>query len=362
MVHCHETTVSTQRWPPSRLSVMLLAVCPSHLFLMSLQAVRQEMALNAHILSDDSVKPTANGEVCELPYQVGNYTWQMYFCNKGYCPTANSLNSTCFKGMLTMSGDALQWSLISRLGQFGRIQLITSNINSFRLKTESRLIDGLNDQCLIYYYYLSNATQNQITIIKSDVDGVNETIDTINSSPFNGWIRREASFFAAQSNYKVQKKWVSPFHLDCTDRLRSISMFKKSSVHQYPPPRSMKFPFSKASAVCVLLLSCSIFIIEDFFRWSTNIDVSVLWQWCSKVEPTSRSSSRFTSTEQITTVRFDDRLEMIYRFTCCRNPPRRQRQPPPLGKSLSTVRFQGILVFPVRSHRIRHRRPHSPPQ
>jgi hypothetical protein len=44
------------------------------------------------------VKPTDSGEVCKLPYKVGSFTWQMYFCNKEYCPTENSSNSTCRPG------------------------------------------------------------------------------------------------------------------------------------------------------------------------------------------------------------------------------------------------------------------------
>jgi hypothetical protein len=44
------------------------------------------------------VKPTKNGEVCALPYKIGNFTWSMYFCNRGYCPTASSRNSTCATG------------------------------------------------------------------------------------------------------------------------------------------------------------------------------------------------------------------------------------------------------------------------
>lgn len=44
------------------------------------------------------VKPTQNGEQCKLPYKVGSFSWDMYFCNKGYCPTATSMNSTCKAG------------------------------------------------------------------------------------------------------------------------------------------------------------------------------------------------------------------------------------------------------------------------
>ncbi len=44
------------------------------------------------------VTPTLDGKMCALPYKIGNLTWDMYFCNKGYCPTTISSNSTCVSG------------------------------------------------------------------------------------------------------------------------------------------------------------------------------------------------------------------------------------------------------------------------
>jgi hypothetical protein len=76
-------------------------------------------------------------------------------------------------------------------------------LKSFTLKTNLSGINGINEQCLIYYYYLSNVTRNSITILKEETNGGNETIDYVTSSPFNGWIERKVSFFAVESNYKV---------------------------------------------------------------------------------------------------------------------------------------------------------------
>lgn len=64
-------------------------------------------------------------------------------------------------------------------------------------------MDGIDEQCLIYYYYFSSATRNEITIVKEEIDGTNETIDTVNSIPYNGWNERRVTFFARQSKYKV---------------------------------------------------------------------------------------------------------------------------------------------------------------
>ncbi|CAF4446655.1 unnamed protein product [Rotaria magnacalcarata] len=139
-----------------------------------------------HPASDvtSALKPTNNGQVCRLPYNVGNYAWDMYFCYKGYCPTENGENSTCAPG------------------QYAAFQLRDNATNSLQLKTELNNISLTSEQYLIYYYYISNIGQKSITIIK-EVDGTNETIDFVTSSPFNGWIKREIPFNATESGYKI---------------------------------------------------------------------------------------------------------------------------------------------------------------
>ncbi|CAF4201555.1 unnamed protein product [Rotaria magnacalcarata] len=139
-----------------------------------------------HPASDvtSALKPTNNGQLCRLPYNVGNYAWDMYFCYKGYCPTENGENSTCAPG------------------QYAAFQLRDNATNSLQLKTELNNISLTSEQYLIYYYYISNIGQKSITIIK-EVDGTNETIDFVTSSPFNGWIKREIPFNATESGYKI---------------------------------------------------------------------------------------------------------------------------------------------------------------
>ncbi|CAF3187457.1 unnamed protein product [Rotaria socialis] len=139
-----------------------------------------------HPASDvtSALKPTNNGQVCQLPYKVGNYTWDMYFCYKGYCPTENGENSECAPG------------------QYAAFQFRDNATESYQLKTELSNINVTSEQYLIYYYYISNIGQKSITIIK-EVDGTNETIDFVTSSPFNGWIKREILFNATESGYKI---------------------------------------------------------------------------------------------------------------------------------------------------------------
>ncbi|UJR24878.1 hypothetical protein I4U23_006247 [Adineta vaga] len=131
------------------------------------------------------IQPTNDGNLCALPYRVGNFTWDMYFCNKGYCPTAMNTNSAC------------------ALGKFGSISLLDFTMYSYQLKSKSGFIDGINEQCLIYYYYMANSTRNSITVLKQDINGVNETIDNVTNAPYNGWIKQMVSFFAVQSNYTI---------------------------------------------------------------------------------------------------------------------------------------------------------------
>ncbi|CAF4474147.1 unnamed protein product, partial [Rotaria magnacalcarata] len=77
-------------------------------------------------------KPTENGELCKLPYKINPYTWDMYFCNKGFCPTATSSNSKCASG------------------QFAHVRLFDTDVYSVSLEVGT---DGINEQCIIYYYY-----------------------------------------------------------------------------------------------------------------------------------------------------------------------------------------------------------------
>ncbi|CAF4850917.1 unnamed protein product [Rotaria sp. Silwood2] len=138
-------------------------------------------------LSDvtSSLTPTDNGEVCKLPHKVGTFNWDMYFCNKGTCPTASSSNSTC------------------KAGKFGSVQLSNNDKKSYQLKTESGGINGVGQQCLIYYYYMGAGSTKIITVNKVEMSGSSQIIDSVTSSPLNGWIQRKISFTAEANGYNV---------------------------------------------------------------------------------------------------------------------------------------------------------------
>ena len=89
-------------------------------------------------------------------------------------------------------------------------------------------MEGVNDLCLVYYYYFSPTVQNDLIIVKEELDGNNMTIDRVNSTPYNGWIERRVDFFAQQSKYKVLSRTMeikSFFFKHHT--FRSTSIFEK---------------------------------------------------------------------------------------------------------------------------------------
>ncbi|CAF4129002.1 unnamed protein product, partial [Adineta steineri] len=131
-----------------------------------------------------SLKATNNGEACKMPYRIGTYNWDMYFCYKSSCPTNTSTNSTCASG------------------QYAALRLFGDR-ESFQLMTGSSGIDGINKQYMTYYYYMPIIGGRRITVRKQEVNGENENIDVITTSPFNGWIKREIQFNAKMRGYKL---------------------------------------------------------------------------------------------------------------------------------------------------------------
>ncbi|CAF1155656.1 unnamed protein product [Adineta steineri] len=140
-------------------------------------------------LSDvtSSLKPTSNGESCDLPYKINSFTWDMYFCNEGYCQTLTDSTSKCSSG------------------QFGYFNFQAPRKVSFTLNTVSGGTNGTDDQCLIYYYYLSNVTGTDlsITVRTQEVADTSETTDNVTSSPHNGWIRHQVPFHTSKGGYKI---------------------------------------------------------------------------------------------------------------------------------------------------------------
>jgi hypothetical protein len=92
--------------------------------------------------------------------------------------------------------------LLFVIGKFAAIQLLDNETKSFQLKTESGGINGIDEQFLTYYYYMSMGGQKSITITIEEVDGTKEVIDFVTSSPFNGWIERQVTFNVTRPDYK----------------------------------------------------------------------------------------------------------------------------------------------------------------
>lgn len=156
-------------------------------------------------------KVTSNGEFCSLPYRIAGYSWDVYFCNRASCRTTSGSIGNCIKGRNESfrSFDQFKTNDIILIGQYGRtLYQLTTDFQSFTLKdpiNKTLEIDGINEQCLIYYFYLPTIAQNELIIIKEEIDGNNMTIDRVNSTPYNGWVERRVNFFAQKSKYKVNQ-------------------------------------------------------------------------------------------------------------------------------------------------------------
>ncbi len=105
--------------------------------------------------------------------------------------------------MVGIESSILFYVQLILIGKFGTEQLFDTDIRSYELSTPTGGINGTDQQCLIYYYYMSIVGEKNITILKAERGSQEEMIDSVSDSPFNGWIRRNVSFTARTPNYKV---------------------------------------------------------------------------------------------------------------------------------------------------------------
>lgn len=91
------------------------------------------------------------------------------------------------------------------LGRFAYLNFLQPSSAVFLLNTTSKGVIGKNTQCLIYYYYLPDDTafDHSIVVIKEERDKQRTVIDTVSSSPWNGWIRRAVNYDTVQPGYQV---------------------------------------------------------------------------------------------------------------------------------------------------------------
>jgi hypothetical protein len=95
---------------------------------------------------------------------------------------------------------------INILGKFGHYNIGAPRNVSFYLNTDSGPINGVNQQCLTYYYYLPNirGTQQNIQVRKQEAGSDSETIDTVTNNSYNGWIKRQINFHTTKPGYEVR--------------------------------------------------------------------------------------------------------------------------------------------------------------
>ncbi|CAF4079301.1 unnamed protein product [Rotaria magnacalcarata] len=133
------------------------------------------------------ITPTENGDLCKQPYRINPYTWDMYFCNDDYCETTTNVKSKCAPG------------------QFVHVQLVNTSVYSVPFTAGTGGINGVNEQCIIYYYYIPTSVnvQMSITLRKVENDSTTEIIDRITNSSFNRWSQRKIDFQARESGYMI---------------------------------------------------------------------------------------------------------------------------------------------------------------
>ncbi|CAF1279479.1 unnamed protein product [Adineta steineri] len=249
-------------------------------------------------LSDvtSSLKPTSNDESCNLPYKINSFTWDMYFCNEGYCQTSTDSTSKCSAG---------------KFGHFGFTGLRKV---SFSLNTVSGGTDGVDEQCLIYYYYLPDitGTAQSITIRKQEVGDISETIDSVASSLYNGWIKRQVSFHTSKSGYKIyfdfEKISGSP-SLTTVIAIDEISVLQGNCLDSFTSQSSTTTkPISTTTTFSMPVVTRSTFtssaistIIPSTKFETTDVTSASSSQFISGATPTSTTyTSMETSVEVVT--------------------------------------------------------------
>jgi hypothetical protein len=133
----------------------------------------------------------------------------MYFCNKGFCPTENSKNSTCvpgsFKCLETSLIDCIRIDFLLFAGKYGIVDLQNNNPRSHMLNTTATVINSVGQYCLIYHYHITDSTAMKSLSILKEESATNLTIDSVNTSPINGWFERKVPFEAQSINLKVNR-------------------------------------------------------------------------------------------------------------------------------------------------------------
>ncbi|CAF4215293.1 unnamed protein product, partial [Adineta steineri] len=232
-------------------------------------------------LSDvtSSLKPTTNGESCNLPYKINSFTWDMYFCNEGYCETSTDSTSKCSSG------------------KFGYFNFQAPRKVIFTLNTDSGGTDGTDDQCLIYYYYLSNitGTEQSVTVRKQEVADISETMDIVTSSPYNGWIKRQVSFHTSKGGYKIYFDFEK---ISGSNILRTVIAIDEISVLQGDCPSE---PATQSTPTISMGTTTSITEVDSTTVGITSISIEPITTTTTATTTSATSTTTSSSTTTSTT-------------------------------------------------------------
>jgi hypothetical protein len=76
---------------------------------------------------------------------------------------------------------------------------------SHMLNIPANVINSVGQYCLIYYYHITDSTALKSLSILKEEAATNLTIDSVNTSPINGWSKRKVTFEAQSINLKVNR-------------------------------------------------------------------------------------------------------------------------------------------------------------
>ncbi|CAF4001021.1 unnamed protein product [Adineta steineri] len=148
------------------------------------------------------LEPAVNNERCHIPYNMslllGNASanWDMYFCYKDQCLSANSSRLNCSSGT---------YGLIPFIpGEEDKI--ITMSVNH-----SSQYHAQANAQCLRYYYYIptSNDRPDWNKTIEVYINNETHLIDTVTTANMttNSWKKSTVNMNASTNIYNISFKF-----------------------------------------------------------------------------------------------------------------------------------------------------------
>ncbi|CAF0782249.1 unnamed protein product [Adineta steineri] len=152
--------------------------------------------------AESVLEPAVNNEPCHIPYNMSIFltnasaNWNMYFCYKDLCLSANNDKVNCSSGT------------------YGLVHFAPNETNktiTMSVKQNARYLAQVNVQSLHYYYYISNSndTLDWNKTIEVYINNETRPIDTVTTANMrtNGWEKGTANITASTDIYNISFKF-----------------------------------------------------------------------------------------------------------------------------------------------------------